>query len=146
MKSLKSLTEYLRSLQLINDDAFDSFAVDGTLEPSSADLRSGFDPAVLLFRQVYTAEFSWENWHGDAAQLFAIVYQWLIDHDYDFDEHGFPAWSCYPVDDSLVDVELRIKFVDPVYCQPFVTGDLPVLLDSVDPVTVTSINRVTPAN
>ena len=86
MKSLKALTEHLRSLQLINDDAFDSWVEEGKLEYSGADITVGEHPAILLFRLPYVAVFSWESWHGSAYELFAAVIQWLVAHDYDFDQ------------------------------------------------------------
>ena len=115
MKSLKSLTEHLRTLQLINDDAFDSWAESGRLEYSGSTVLAGFTTASILYRLQYEAVLSWEAWHGDAYHLFGVIVDWLSERDYDFDAFGFPAWDTEFGDDDVIDVEIRIRFEDSIY-------------------------------
>lgn len=114
MKSLKALTEHLKDLELINDN-FDAWAEKGRLEYSGTHLQAGFVKSELLYRLQYTAVFSWEAWGGDAYFLFAMIVEWLRDHDYDFDEFGEPEWSADLLDDQTADVEISIRFEDAVY-------------------------------
>ena len=138
MKSLKALTEHLRSLQLINDDAFDSWAESGRLDYSGATLLAGFTNASLLYRLPYDAVFSWEDWHGDAFELFGEVMQWLEANDYDFDLHGTPQWDCELLDDELVNIEIKIKFEDTVYRVVMPDGSVQITPDAPTPTTVES--------
>lgn len=118
MKSLKALTEHLRSLQFINDDAFDSWVEKGTLEYSDCAHTEGFSaPVNILLRLPYTAVFSWESWTGNAYELFAAIVRWLRDKDYDFDHHGFPEFTVVMLDDESSDVQITIHFEDNVYEQ-----------------------------
>lgn len=116
MKSLKALTEHLRSLQLINDDAFDSWVEKGVLEYAGSTVTAGFTaPVSQSLRINYLAVLSWEAWHGSAEALFHAVMKWLVERDYDFDQHGFPVFSAVVLDDDVVDLQIDIKFEDIVY-------------------------------
>lgn len=149
MKSLKSLTNHLRSLQLISDDAFDSWAESGRLEYSGATLLDGKIPAELLYRLQYEAVLSWEDWHGDGFVLFGTVMEWLETHDYDFDLHGMPQFDAEFLDDELVNIEIKIRFDDAVYriTQPdgskLITPDAPTPT-AIESVSVCGGGNVTP--
>ena len=126
MKSLKSLTEHLRSLQLINDDAFDSWIEKGALEYSGAVQTCGFEAPVRLYvRLEYLAILSWEAWHGSANELFFQVIKWLVANDYDFDRYGFPTFTAGVPDDEVADVQIEIRFEDPIYESQGVRVDEP---------------------
>lgn len=133
MKSLKALTDHLRSLQLINDDSFDSWVENGRLEPSNSLYTCGVEPTQILYRIVYQGVFSWERWHGGGGKnayfLFAVILQWLTLHDFDFDKtNGFPTLDVEFLDDDYVDVEIKIQFEDKIYGLPDVDGALPVVI------------------
>lgn len=116
MKSLKALTEHLRSLKLTDEDCFDSWVEKGELEPRNAVLTAGFDAPVSLFGSIpYTAVLDWENWHGSAYDLFFHVMQWLYEHDYDFDAMGNPTFSAVVPDDEVANVQITIRFVELIY-------------------------------
>lgn len=140
MKSLKALTEHLRSLQLINDDAFDSWAESGKLEASGRRITCGFDPTELLYLLQYTAVLSFEHWHGDAYYLFAVINQWLIERDHAFDVLGYPVWDLEFEDDDVANVEIRVQFSDSVYGLPSVPGELPVIIPDPTPDVVTDFD------
>lgn len=141
MKSMKALTAHLRSLQLINDDAFDSWAESGKMEYSGTTVLAGFSPVDLLYRLNYVAVYSFEDWHGNAYQLFGAVVQWLAAQNYDFDCYGMPAWDCEFTGDDVADIEIRVRFEDAVYRIETQDGDATVITitpDAPEPTPVDS--------
>lgn len=136
MRSLKELSDYLRELEYINDDAFESWAEKGEIEYSGSAVTQGFEPVNLFFRLPYQAVFSWENWHGDAYALFGDIIRWLIERGYDFDEHGMPAFDAELLDDETTDLEITIKFCDEVYSKPLIPGQPIELVEKPQPAAV----------
>ena len=139
MKKLRALSSYLRSIHLIDDDRFESWAESGTLEPSGQQVISGFNPINLAYRTQYDAILSWEAFTSDAYQLFAEVLRWLHENDYDFDEMGFPTFDVEMIDDDSADVEIKISFEEAVYALDAVDGEPLTLVDEPTPTTVDSI-------
>lgn len=117
MKLLKSLDEHLRDKQLIDDDRFDSWSEDGSLEPSFETIRVGVEPVMLALRMRYTAVFSWEGFTGSATELFLTIMLWLSDQDYDFDELGNPTFDAEMVDNQSADVEISMSFIEAVHAK-----------------------------
>ena len=138
MKSLKALTDHLRILELIGDDAFDSWVEEGRLEYSGADITVGDNPSKLLYRLSYVAVFSWESWHGSAYELFAVVIKWLVANNYDFDVYGWPVFNAAMLDDETVDLQITINFEDSVYEQDGKVVDQ-VVINSVSDISVCGI-------
>lgn len=138
MKQLKALSDHLRGLRLIDDDRFDSWAEQGTLEPSGRKIVAGFREVTLAYRLNYTAVLSWEGFTHDAYQLFAEVIQWLTANDYDFDELGMPAFDVELVDNEAADVELTISFEEAVYTEE--TAEGLIVVDKPEPSVVDKIS------
>jgi hypothetical protein len=139
MKSMKSLTAHLRELQMINDDAFDSWAESGKLEYSGATVLEGYAPVAMLYRLNYVAVYSFLDWHGNAYELFGGVVQWLAAQNYDFDHYGMPAWDCEFTGDDVADIEIRVRFEDAIYRYDTPVGDSIVTTitpDAPDPTVV----------
>lgn len=138
MKQLKALSDHLRDLQLIDDDRFDSWAEQGSLEPSGRKVVDGFEPVTLAYRLQYTAVLSWEGFTHDAYQLFAEVVQWLTLNEYDFDDLGMPSFDVELVDNEAADIELTISFEEAVYTQE--TDDGITVVDEPEPSIVETIS------
>ena len=132
MKFLKSLDQHLRDKQLIDDDSFDSWSEDGSLEPSFETVRSGVEPVMLALRMRYTAVFSWEGFTGSAMDLFLTIMVWLSDQDYDFDELGEPTFDAEMVDNQSADVEISISFIEAVHAKKDDNGEW-VVTDDIAP-------------
>lgn len=136
MKSLKALSDHIRSLQLTDDDTFDSWAEDGHIEPSGSLVVDGLEPVERLFRNRYTAVFSWENFSGDANQLFGEIIIWLNAHNYDYDDLGNPEFDVEILTDDTAEVEIRLTFEDSVYNLPIIPGEPLELVDEPTPEVV----------
>lgn len=140
MKKLKALSEYLRSIQLIDDDSFESWAEEGTLEPAGTRFIEGPNPVDLSLRLKYDAVLSWEGFTNDAYQLFAEVIRWLQQNSFDFDEMGFPTFDVEMIDDDSADVEIKISFEEDVYSLAPVPGETMTIVDEPTPTAVRAVS------
>ena len=140
MKQLKALSDYLRDLELIDDDRFDSWAEAGTLEPSGQAITAGANPVNLAYRTQYTAILSWEGFTGNAYLLFAEVLRWLSENCYDYDELGFPQFDVELVDNDSADVEITVSFEESVYALEAVDGEALTIVDKPSPTPVERVS------
>ena len=116
MRWMKRLTAHLQSLGLTDHDCFDAWIEKGTLEYSGATVvNGGGDPVNLFLRVPNLVVLSWENWHGNADELFFQVVKWLVENNYNFDLFGMPEFSAVVPDDDVADVQITIHFEDRIY-------------------------------
>ena len=116
-RSLKELTTYLLSLQLIDPDGYDSWAAESKPEwvGSPQRLSSG---ARLLSRNRYKAVISIEGFSSNADLLINQILLWLTNRDHDFDDLGYPELDVELLDDDKADIEISIWFEDGCYATP----------------------------
>lgn len=140
-KSLKALTKALDDHKSTDKDNFDSWAEDGELIWSGSHI-STHDDSLLLWRQKYTAVFSFENFTGKPENLFLIVMNYLQsdDCDHDADELGHPTFDADMVGNDAFDVEITINFEDEVTGKETADGFILMDAEIVTAETVSEVN------
>ena len=147
MKSLKALTAYLDGLRLYDKDQLESFVEDTELEWRDSVL-SDIDNTRVLFTKSYTAVFSINDFAYSADLLFFHLLSWLVEHDQDFDQLGWPDFDIEQVDEDKVDLELNIRFRDDVIGRPDPDGDFQhdgeswIIIDSFEPDVAETLDAI----
>lgn len=112
MAMLKGITAHLLAANLVAAEQLDSWMEDGELQTASKNLGNG----IRVCRQEYDAVIQIERYAGDPALLFALVTTWVMDNDPDRVSLQLPEPTVDVdiIDDRLADVEITIRFSEPV--------------------------------
>lgn len=143
MKSLNSLAAAFEEHINTDRDNFDFWAEDGELHWSGSRV-STFDNSLILWRDHYSAVFSFQSYTGDANKLFLILMTWLEEHGGDRDELGPPEFDAEKVSDGIFDVEIKCYFEDEAYGVE--TDDGFDLIDEPEIVVAETVGKVTIKN
>lgn len=121
MKLLKQLSSYLIDKSIFDRDAYSAHAESARLQWIGESIAE--DGSVQLFVMAYDAVISIERFNETPAQLFTHVMLFLSSIDYDFDELGDPEFDADPEDDSAYEIEITLRFEEPVHIVPSAAGD-----------------------
>lgn len=116
LEKMKALATFLIDQNLFAPEQFDYWMQNGTNEYSSKKIGNGF--VISRFR--YDAVFNVERYSESADLFLVLLSAWLMDNDESREELDLPmpAVDVTPLDDSTVDVEVKVTFDEAITILP----------------------------
>jgi hypothetical protein len=116
LAKMQALATYLQNQNLFAAEQFDYWMENGTSEPASKKVGNG----LLLCRFRYDAVFSIERHSGDEDLFLCLLSVWLMENDCGRDDLELPPPSVEvnPLDDSTVDLEVKVTFDEGITVLP----------------------------